>query len=238
MAEQEQEEQASSQQEQESSTTGAKEQAQEQGEQIDYKKQYEELNASHTQLSQKAKEDAQLLEMVTPHVDWNAFQGRQVPATGGQEESEGDQERFISKKDHDETLRQVQSSTDTKIVTMQFRINHPELRDYEDTLVAPAIVKLRRENPHLGADQLVEKAAKFANDFLKAEREKGGKAKEQEGEEKEQEEKRKAAEAAKAGGFASAGTTAPATKEEKAGQTTEEYIKERQEQSRKARGVI
>jgi hypothetical protein len=220
-------EQASSEQV-ETTETQVQEQAQEE-EQIDWESRHKELEAEHTKLSQKSKENEQLLELVTPHVDWNKVQGGSAPAESAEDgESE---EQFISRKAHDEALRKVQQGTDVKLLTMQFRTEHPDLKPYENTLVVPEIARLRRANPSLTADQLLEKATKFATDFLEAERQKGTEA-------KAKEDKAKSVETAKASGFASAGTTAPKKPESSGGESTEDYIARRKEQSRKARGLL
>jgi hypothetical protein len=228
MAEEEKkEEQASSQQDQVASDAGAQEQAPSEPE-VNYQERYEQLEKEHTALGQKAKENEQLIEMVTPHVDWNAVQGGQAPAAESQEDSEA-QDQFISRKAHDEAIRASQQQTDVKLLTMQFRSEHPELRDYEKTLVGPEIMRLRRTSPNLTADQLVQKATEFATGFLEKERAKGT-------EKADQERKAKAAETAKASGFASTGSTPPA-KEEQVGETPEENVARRKEESRKRRGL-
>ena len=124
-----------------------------------------------------------------------------------------------------------QQATDMKLLTMQFRSEHPELKPYEDTLVAPEIARQRRANPSLSPEQLLKNAAEFANNFLESERNKGGQSQEAKS-------KAKAAETAKASGFASAGTTAPKKPESAGGESKEDYVSRRKEESRKARGII
>jgi len=192
------------------------------------------LEADHTKLSEKAKESERVLELVTPHVDWNAVQGRQAPAT--EKPSSDEEYDFISKKEHEEAIRRIESKTDIRLLEMQFRSNHPELRDYEDRLVGPAIVRLRRTQPHLTPEQLVEKAAEDANAFLEAERAKVVAEQEKATAAAEEERKQKEVSAAKASGLGSAGVTTPKA-EEKAGETAEEYIARRQERNRRLRGI-
>jgi hypothetical protein len=228
MAEEEkQEEQASSEQEQ-ASETQAQEQAQETTETVDWEARHKEAEAELTKAKEAAAESERLIELVTPHVDWNAVQGTKPTETTTEEEGE---EQFVSAKSHKEALQAVRQENQMQLLTMQFRLEHPDLRPYEDTLIVPEIVRLRRAHPNLNAAQLLTKATKNATDFLEAERAKGTeKAKE--------EQEAKARETARASGFASTGTTAPKKDESQGGESTEDYIARRKEQSRRNRGLI
>jgi hypothetical protein len=227
MAEEEKQEEQASSEQVEATETQTQEQAQE--EKIDWESRHKEAEAELTKVREKAAEDEQMLELVTPHVDWNAVQGGTKPTETKATDDESAEE-FISRKEHEERLSRVQATTEGRILTLQLRTEHPELRPYEDSLIAPEVARLRRANPTLRPEQLLEKATKFATDFLEAERAKGiEKAKE--------EQQTKATETAKASGFASAGATTPKKDEAQGGESAEDYIARRKQQSRKNRGL-
>jgi hypothetical protein len=195
---------------------------------VDFEARYKELESEHSRLAEKAKENEQLIELMTPHTDWNALQGGQDPAKAAPDSGDGDQ--LISKKAHDEALRAERVRTESQLLSIQFRTDHPELRPYENTLVTPEIVRLRQANPRMSASEVLEKAATFATNFLKAERDRATT-------ELKQQEDAKAAEAAKASGLGSAGTSAP-PKDEPVGESAQEYFARRKAQSMKNRGLI
>jgi len=181
------------------------------------------LQAKFEELQRKSAEDAQLLEAVTPHVNWDAVRG------GGQsaeaDEGEGEEE-FVSKKSLAQSLRQVGDIVNTKMAALKFRQDHPELLKYEDSLVGPAILRIRRENPSLSTDRVCEKAAEFATEFLASERDKGkGEAAD------------KSKTVAATGGLASGGVTPSVKPKDDAGESDVDYIARRKAESAKRRGI-
>jgi len=180
------------------------------------------LQTKYDELQQKSTEDAQLLEAVTPHVDWDAVRGGGKAA----EADDGSGEELVSKKSLAQSLQQVGDIVNTKMAALKFRQDHPELTKYEDTLVGPAILRIRRENPSLSMDKVVEKAAEFATEFLASERDKG---------KGEAVDKSKAT--AATGGLASGGVTPSVKPKDDAGESNVEYVAGRKADSAKKRGI-
>lgn len=178
----------------------------------DFENKYKELQGKYDQTNQELKKVQETLDAVTPYVNWEMTQ---------QQNQEG-QEEYLSKKDLATTLKDLNERSENRILELQFRVDHPELKGYEDSLVAPTLVRLRKQHPSFSKERLLNEAAKEVNDFLESERKKG--------EKKAKEEKAKK-EAEEMAGLESGGATVP--KEEDAGQTKDEYIAERRKRLEK-----
>lgn len=183
----------------------------------DWESKYKAEQAERQKVVEAHERDRETLDLLMPYVDWSKVQ---QPA-----ESEGGERQEVTQDD----LKKALGAVDTKLLLVDFRISHPELRDYEDNLIAPTVRRIKAENPRLSGTKLLERAAKEVKDFLESERSKG----------RQEVEKRKAS-AAATGGMGSAGTTSTKKKEEEEskGETNEEYIARRQKESAKARGLI
>lgn len=190
-------------------------------EEVNWEKRYKNLEADHTTTSQKLAEQEQLVELVSPYVDWGKVQG------SGEAPSDPEEEGTVDKKMLTTSLKDLSDKVDTKLLTLDFRQAHPELRPYEDTITGPALSRLRRKYPREPIRKVMERAADFTAKFLEEERKKG-----------EETAEKKSQEAAGAGGLGSASPTSPAKKEEPLGETNKDYLARRKAQSRKARGLI
>jgi len=170
---------------------------------------YKDLQAKY-EAERAAREEAEsTLELVQPYVDFDALSGGKVPENGSNDDE--DSEAYVSKQEVQKQLAQIDQKYNTKLLAMQFRADHPDLKPYEQTLVIPAVTRLRNAHPTWGPDRVIEEAAKETEAFLKAEREKALSSVD----------KKKQEEAA-ASGFSSTQSTAP-SKEEKV-ETPEELL--------------
>jgi len=179
-----------------------------------YEAKYKELQSKYESTHTELKRVQETLDAVTPYVNWDLGQNQQPEEDG-----------YVSKKDISSQLKSISESSENKILELQFQVNHPELKGYEDTLVAPTLIKLRRKYPAMQKTELLEAAAKEVTDFIEAERKKG--------------EARIKAEKAKKdaesmSGLESSGPTTP--NEVDSGQTREEYVQERKKALNKRKG--
>lgn len=180
----------------------------------DFESKYKEMQAKHDQTVQELKRVQETLDAVTPYVNWEQNQ-----------QQEPEQDGYVSKKEVTEQLRSISESQENRLLELQFQVSHPELKGYENSLVAPAIIRARKKNPRLSKEQLLEEAAREVTDFLNSERSKW---------EKQEKEKKAKSEAEAMSGLESAGATSP--KPEDAGQSNEDYMAERQKQLQKLKG--
>ncbi len=182
----------------------------------DYEGKYKALQAEHQRAIEERDEAKSYLEAVSPYVDFARMQ------SGGAQE-EGEEKPPVTREEFEaskEQLKQLQ-------LTYDFRLKHPELREYEKTVVGPAIARIRFQNPRMPIDKVLERAAEESKELLESERAKGR-----------AEAEKKKAEAAAAGGLGSAATTSKKEDVEAEGEGYDEYIARRKKQSAKARGLI
>ena len=185
---------------------------------VDWEERYKNLESDHTKTSQELTEQKQFVDTVTPYVDWGKVQG-------GEEKPSDEEQGFIDKKAHADSLRELSNTVDVKLLALGFRQAHPELKPYEETITGPALARLRQQYPRESIEKVMDRAARFTTELLEQERNKGA-----------EDAEKKKQEAAAAEGLGSAGPTSP--KEEKPlGETGKEYFARRKEQSRKSRGL-
>jgi len=190
---------------------------------VDYEARYKASQAEIQKLSEDNKSKEELLDAVSPYVNWDAAQGK-TPAT----ETQTDDDGYVSKKTMQQAISGLENKSNSRIMALQFQVAHPELAPYEKTLVSPTILRMRKEHPHDPLDKILERTAESVNKFLQAERSKGEqKAKE--------EQKKKEDELAGASGLDSAGTTTPVAEEQ--GETDKEYFAKRKAQIAKRKGL-
>lgn len=214
---------AQSQQAQAGETAKESEAAKETGEERIDPQQYKDLQAKLEAKGLALTEAERTLELVQDFVDWDAVQGKKAPTgeAGGVDDTDG----YVSKKELEARDRRVQG----QLLAMQFRADHPDLKEYESRLVTPTVVRLIQEHPRWPREKVIEQAAKETREFLKAEHDKAK-------EEAQAEADKKRKEAAGAGGFGSAGSTSP--KKEEGGQTNKDYLAEREAQLAKMKSPI
>lgn len=212
-------EEAQSQQEQASKAETSGETQEDKGQEApNYEQQYKDTQAKLTEASQELADNKQLLDTVSPYVDWGKVQG------GEEKPSEEEGQGFIDKKAHADSLKELSDNVDIKLLTLEFRQDHPELKPYEGLVGFNLLNNTTKNKP---IKQRMADAVKMTQEFLEKERTTG----------KEEAEK-KTQEAAAAGGLGSAGASSPERKEAPSGESGKDYIARRKAESRKARGLI
>lgn len=181
----------------------------------DYEAKYKTLQGEHQKAIEERDNAQSTLDTVYPAIDFSKLQG-------GQAEGEEGEKPPLTQEDLDKHKQEITNS----LLTIDFRQKHPELRDYEGSLIGPAIARIRMANPRMPLDKVLEKAAEESTSFLESEREKGR-----------TEADKKKADAAAAGGLGAAGSKST-KKPEDEGETAKQVIARRQKESAKARGLI
>ena len=180
----------------------------------DYEAKYKTQQAEYQKVVEERDNAQSTLDTVYPAIDFSKLQG-------SEEQEEGEKPPVTQ-----EDLAMHKQAIDNKLLTLDFRQKHPELRDYEGSIVGPAIARIRRANPHMSIDKVLDKAAEETETFLEKEREKGR-----------TEVEKKKTDAAAAGGLGAAGSKS-AKKPEDEGESNTDYITRRKKESAKARGLI
>lgn len=184
----------------------------------DYKTKYEALQGEHQKTAEELTQSRETFDLVSHAIDWDKVQQGNAP-----QQSEGDGENTVTKED----LQRSENMVNGKLMQLDFRQKHPELREYEETLVSPAISRIRRQNPRMPVEKVLDKAADDVKKLLETERQKGI-----------DEATKKKAAAAATGGMGSAGTTTvKENKEDSGGESYSEYMAARKAKSRKNRGL-
>ena len=178
----------------------------------DWESKYKAQQAEMQKTTDELNRVKDTFDLVSPYVDWARMQE--------QPESSEDEEKPPSR----EELNRFYGTVENKLLIADFRLANPDLREYEDTLVSSFVGRLRRTNPRMPQDEVLEKAAEQTREFLKAEREKG----------KAEVEKKKTAAAETAGLGTASG--ASEKKEPSEGETNEQYIASRRASLAKKRG--
>ena len=177
----------------------------------DYKKKYKELQGKSQQEIEKLREEIaskeQMLDAVTPYVDWDAAQGKTKPPEGEPE--------FLDKKTFEETMRKTNEQRENEILELRFERDNPDLKPYMKYVKAE-LFEARMKDPRASKQELLNRAAENTRNFIKAEREKF---------EKEKSDAKRKEDLSMLAGLDSQGSTSP--KEEKQGQTYDEYMAER-----------
>jgi len=210
MAEEENQTEETQSQESAESTASAKEESQQTE---DWEAKYKSLQGEHQKAVEERDQYRDTLDTVHPYIDFERLQ------QGGQQ-AEEQQEEAVTKRE----LLGLERTIDNKLLTLDFRQQHPELREYEGTLVGPAIQRIRVSNPRMPLDKVLSRAAEETTKLLEAERAKGKAEAEQ-----------KKAEAAAASGLGSASKKS-ATKEEDQGESIEDIVARRTKQSLQRKG--
>ncbi|MHC4316807.1 MAG: hypothetical protein ACYSW3_30570 [Planctomycetota bacterium] len=180
----------------------------------DYEAKYKAQQAEYQKAIEERDEARNTLDTVYPAIDFDKLQG-------GQQQEEAEKPPVTQ-----EDLVATKQEINNKLLTLDFRQKHPELRDYEGSLVGPAIARIRMQNPRMALDKVLDKAAEETEAFLEKEREKGR-----------AEAEKKKADAAAAGGLGAAGSKSE-KKAEDEGESAEDYVARRKKESAKARGLI
>jgi len=176
---------------------------------VNWEQRYKDLQSDHTRISQESAKNQQLIEVVSPHVNWQDLERAQ---RGESPESSGDEMTFVSKKELNEHLRKVEQRMATQNFVQEFRQNHPDLADRgpkEEMVRFFFEQKTLKTDPF---DKRLKNATDSARNFLKVEQQKGKDGSTQ-----------KDAEAAAAGGLISA-TPKTSPKPEPKEETPQNYV--------------
>ncbi len=128
-----------------------------------YEQRYKNLQVHHTQAKQDLAQSKQLVEMMTPHVNF-----------GNKEETdsaEGDEE-YVQTGQMKQQLQDISAKVDDKLLSLKFQQDNPDLKDYQHVVGS----MLAQTDSRLPKEARLEKAAKLTREFLETERKKGAEA--------------------------------------------------------------
>ncbi len=151
-----------------------------------YEQRYKDLQVDHTTTKQELAQSKQLVDMMTPHVN---FRDKK------ESESAEDDDEFVQTGQMKQQLQDISAKVDDKLLSLKFQQDNPDLKDYQHVVGS----MLNKTDPRLPKETRLEEAAKLTRDFLETERKKGA-------ESAEADKVKKAAAEAEASGIAS-GTT-------------------------------
>lgn len=191
--------------------------------------QMSELQGKFDSLAQDGVKDKQLLEELTPFVDWEGMKtGRAGTATD--ELSEEGEPTFLTQQDAKALEKRVEQKIATNQFIQDFRTNYPDLADKGPKEELVRFFFDRKTLRTDSFDKRLEGAVKATRDLLKSEQDKGAEKIKTDEEKAAQEKKAKDEAAAKASGLSSTGITSPKTSEEsKETETPTDYIASRKE---------
>jgi hypothetical protein len=174
----------------------------------DFEAKYKQQQAEYQKLVEESKANKEMLDAVTPYVDWEAAQGKK------QQPDETESE-YLMRKDVEVMRQKDRELTENELLELRFEVANPDLREDID-LVRSKLMSLRVKHPRTSKQKLLEMAAEETRKHIKKikdsalEEVKKSQAKEQE---------------EAASGLDAQGTTSPPPEER--GQTNDEYLKER-----------
>lgn len=195
---------------------GADDAAAQAGQQVDWEKRYKDSQAELTKANQDLSRANQMLDLV----DWNQAgvpPGQGQGATPGTTEEESSE--TVTKKTLLDTLSNQERTVDAKLGVLNFRMKHPDLVPYENTLFVGVLNQTHKKyKGRKPMDEVMDEAANTLRTTLENERKKGA-----------EEADKKKKEAAGAGGLGSAGATTPKKDTVTQEQSYDDYMKERKE---------
>ena len=191
---------------------------------IDYKTEYEKLQASQKELqsqfttvSQEAARTRELVEAIKPYVDYSRMgaQGGEGAGVGANEAgseagAEGD-ETYLNAKQVKELLNSTVQQVRGEIIAQQVRSQYPDVcdNDWKEVIVRNELGKIAKTHPYEDAPQRIKRAVEAARTIIKGVQDEGRKQAEADHQKAEEEAKKKAAAAAAASGLEATGVTSP-----------------------------
>lgn len=177
----------------------------------DYETKYKQMQAKYQQdverLNQEIESNKQMLDAVTPFVDWEAAQGKKKESFESTE--------YLDRKSIEEMRARDNEMAENRLLELQFKVDNPDLKNEID-LVKVKLSDLRIKHPRTNKVKLLEMAAEETRNHIKAIKESALAEMKKTQAEKEE---------AEAAGLESQGGTTP--EQEQKGQTNEEYFAER-----------
>jgi len=208
----------------------------------DYKSEYEkiqetqkELQAKLTQTSQESARNKQLLEAVTPYVDYTRLQpgaAQQQPAG-----DEDDDESYVTPKQVKEIVSNVTAKFQQELLAQNVRTKYPDVCDNGPNEVIVRHFLQKDTTPFNSPEERIESAVKSAREHIKSVKDEGKKEAEVERTKAEAEAKAKQAAAAKASGLAATGQTSPSAPQEDQEMTGTNYVKDRRARRNRTQSV-
>ena len=182
----------------------------------DFEKRYNDSQTHIATIERENKEmrdsslkDKELLDAVTPFVDWDAVKGtKEEPANGG--------ETLVDQKTLQSTVKELRDQIATSNNRNAFMIKYPEMVEHQILVEA----YYGKTDPRRPFEERIEKAVESTKKLLESERAKG-----RESDDKEKREK--AAKEAGASGLTAA-KGQKGTEEEPDGESFDDYVKDRQ----------
>lgn len=185
----------------------------------DYEAKYKEMQRKNEQLATEKRKSDEMLDAVTPYVDWEAAQGKtQAPKDDIAEP------QYLSKGDVELLRRQDREQTDNQMLELRFEVANADLKEHMP-LVKANLAAARRANPRMSKQELLDKAASDTRQYLENIKTQAL---------DEAKKKQAAKDEVDAGGLDAAGITSPEQQEQ--GQTAEEYFSERSADLAKRKG--
>ena len=188
-----------------------------------YEKRYKDSQTHITKIEQEnaslrdtANKDKELLDAVSPYVNWDAANGKQT--------MEVDDDGYVDKKTLNDKLGTIQKQIVENQQLQYFRTKYPELIEQE--IVVSAF--FNKTDPRKKFEDRLNSAVENTQKLIESQRTKGR-------EEYEKEKKEKTAKEAAVAGLAG-GKGPKGSKEEPEGESYEDYIKSRKSTASKARG--
>ncbi len=183
--------------------------------------QFNELQSKFDTLSGSVTEKQQLIDQLTPYVDFDKLKGGNQD--DGLEDNEGD-ETFLTQKEAKALEVRLDKKIKSNNFMNDFRTTYPDLGDKG---VKEEMVRYFFEKEKAGSfDQRVKKAVEATRNLLKTEQAKGTEAATTKQKEKDELEAKKKVSAAKAGGLGS-GITTPSGASDDENESNDDYLAKR-----------
>lgn len=188
-----------------------------------------ELQAKFTQTAQEAARNKQLLDTISPYVDYSRLhggQGANAPAAGQDDEGA---EEYLTSKQVKELVGNLSSKFKQELLAQNVRSKYPDVCDNGPNEVIVRHFLEKDTSPYETPEERIKKSVEKARDHLKSLKAEGRKEADAERAKAEADAKAKTAAAAKASGLAASGTTSPSAAAETPELTGESYVKQRRD---------
>jgi len=96
--------------------------------QVDWEKRYKDAQSELTRTKQDYSRDKELLETITPFVNWDAASGKQV---------EPEDDGLVSKSELNRVRKELQQALEVQKYTADFRTKYPDMIEYEPLVDIP-----------------------------------------------------------------------------------------------------
>jgi hypothetical protein len=121
---------------------------------------YKEAQAEMQKVTDQLKQSQGTLNTLEEYgcIDWNKLsQNDEPPVTNEPDNVATQYERRLQ-------------SQEGRLLTLQFRVENPDLKQFEDDLVVPFVLKARQQNPRKSQEEILKAASSECRAFLKKHR--------------------------------------------------------------------